>query len=139
MNKVVGIWMDKRNAKLVLLEETNEEFRIVTSAIEEFNPKGGSGTPLKGGPQDVVQDGKYANREKQQEKFFFNEIIKFIKDFDAIVIFGPAEMGKKFAKELAHSFPAIASKVKEVLPADSMTDNEIKAWVKAYFKFSVED
>jgi DNA polymerase III delta subunit len=48
-------------------------------------------------------------------------------------------MGKKFAKELAHSFPAIASIVKEVLPADSMTDNEIKAWVKAYFKFSVED
>lgn len=139
MNNLIGIWMDKRNAKMVLLDKSNVEFRVFASDIEEFNPTGGSGTAIKGGPQDVVQDGKYANREKHQEKKFFGEIANFISDCDAFVIFGPAEMGKKFAKELEQSFPAMVSRLKGVYPADSMTDNEIKAWVKSYFKINAED
>lgn len=70
MKKVAGIWIDKRNAKIVVYGG-DEEFHVVKSSIEEFNPKGGSGTSFKGGPQDVVQDSKYTNREKHQEKLFF--------------------------------------------------------------------
>lgn len=138
MKKVAGIWIDKRNAKIAV-PGGEEDFYVVNSSIEEFNPKGGSGTSLKGGPQDVVQDSKYTNREKHQEKLFFKEIVNFINELDAIMIFGPAEMGHKLARELEHSFPVIAERLKGVFPADSMTDNEIKAWVKSYFKISAED
>jgi hypothetical protein len=133
MKKVTGIWIDKRTAKIVTLENDAEDFQIINSSIEEFRPKGGSGTRLKGGPQDVVQDNEYIEREKHQQKAFFKEIVNIIGDTDQIVIFGPAEMGQNFYSELSGMNITLYKKVKEVLTADSITDNQVKAWVKDYF------
>lgn len=133
MKKVTGIWIDKRTAKMLTLVEDTETFQTINSSIEEFRPKGGSGTRLKGGPQDVVQDSRYTEREKQQEKRYFKSIIDVIEDSDSIVIFGPAEMGKKLYSEISESNPTLYKKISEVAPADSMTDNQVKAWVRNYF------
>lgn len=133
MEKVTGIWIDKRTAKIVTLENDSENFRTINSSIEEFNPKGGSGTRFKGGPQDVVQDSKYTEREKQQQKRYFKSIMDSISSSDQIVIFGPAEMGEKLYSELSESNSTLYSKVREVKSADSMTDNQVKAWVRDYY------
>lgn len=133
MKKVTGIWIDKRTAKMLTLVEDTENFQTINSSIEEFRPKGGSGTRLKGGPQDVVQDSRYTEREKQQEKRFFKSITDVIEDSDSIVIFGPAEMGKKLYSEISESNPTLYKKISEVAPADSMTDNQVKAWIRNYF------
>lgn len=133
MKKVTGIWIDKRTAKMLTLVEDTETFQTINSSIEEFRPKGGSGTRLKGGPQDVVQDSRYTEREKQQEKRYFKSIIDVIEDSDSIVIFGPAEMGKKLYSEISESNPTLYNKISEVAPADSMTDNQVKAWIRNYF------
>lgn len=134
MKKITGIWIDKRTAKIVTLENDSENFQEISSSIEEFRPKGGSGTRLKGGPQDVVQDSKYTEREKQQQKSFFKSVIDLISNSDQIVIFGPAEMGEKLYLDLSESSPTLYKKVTEVRSADSMTDNQIKAWVRDYYK-----
>lgn len=133
MKKVTGIWIDKRTAKMLTLVEDTETFQTINSSIEEFRPKGGSGTRLKGGPQDVVQDSRYTEREKQQEKRYFKSIIDVIEDSDSIVIFGPADMGKKLYSEISESNPTLYKKISEVAPADSMTDNQVKAWIRNYF------
>jgi stalled ribosome rescue protein Dom34 len=135
MKKVTGIWIDKRIAKIVTLHNDSENFLEINSSIEEFHPKGGSGTRLKGGPQDVVQDSKYTEREKHQQKRFFKSIIDVIEDSDSIVIFGPAEMGKKLHSDISESNPTLYEKISEVAPADSMTDNQVKAWIRNYFDY----
>ena len=131
--KKSGIWIDKRIAKIVTLVGDIEELYIIESNIDEYNPKGGSGTKFKGGPQDVVQDSKYLEREKKQHKGFFKDVIEHIRDSDALVIFGPAQTGEKLHTEISKSYPQIFKKVKELKTADSMTDNQIKAWVRNYF------
>jgi stalled ribosome rescue protein Dom34 len=131
--KKVGIWLDKRDAKIVSLQDEKEALTHIKSEIEEYNPKGGSGSKNKGGPQDVVQDSKYTNREKQQLRTFFNRIINHIKEADAIVIAGPAETGAKLNKELEQNHHDLHAKVSEVSKADVMTDNQLKAWVRSYF------
>lgn len=133
MKKVTGVWIDKRIAKIVTLHNDSENFLEINSSIEEYHPKGGSGTRLKGGPQDVVQDSKYTEREKHQQKRFFKSIIDVIEDSDSIVIFGPAEMGVKLNTQISESNTQLHKKIKEVTSADSMTDNQVKAWVRAYF------
>lgn len=133
MKKVTGIWIDKRTAKMLTLSADTENFQTINSSIEEYRPKGGSGTRLKGGPQDVVQDSKYTERQKQQQKRFFKSIIEVIQDSDSIVIFGPAEMGKKLYSDISESNPTLHKKISEVAPADSMTDNQVKAWIRNYF------
>ena len=129
----IGIWIDKREAKIIRLEDGRETQKSVRSEVEEYHPKGGSGSRAKGGPQDVVQDSKYTNREKQQLKDYFNQVITHIINADAIVITGPAETGEKLNKELEQNHSAIHSKVSSVEKADVMTDNQLMAWVKDYF------
>ncbi|MBC8757047.1 hypothetical protein H2O64_20410 [Kordia sp. YSTF-M3] len=132
--KKTGIWLDKYKALIVTLENEQETLQTILSKIENFHPHGGSGTRLKGGPQDVVQDRKYLEREKHQMKNYFKEIAAEIKDTEALAIFGPAGTNEKFSKELQENHKDLSTKIKGIKKADSMTDNQVKALVKDFFK-----
>jgi hypothetical protein len=130
----VGIWIDKRSAKIISIENGGELRTTIKSNLEEYHPKGGSGTKMKGGPQDVVQDSKFLERKKHQLKAYFNKVITSLPDVDTFVVFGPSQTGQKFADELFNSHKDLYSKIRGVETADSMTDNQLKAWVKQYFE-----
>lgn len=131
--KNIGIWLDKEKAHIVTIENGNEDMNTVISEVENYRIHGGSGTRFKGGPQDVVQDSKYLEREKHQLKAYFKEIASNIKNADAYVIFGPAETKEKLNKELQEKYKDISLKVKAVNVADSMTENQTKALVRNFF------
>lgn len=132
--KNIGVWMDKEKAHIITLSNETEKIVTVFSEIESYHINGGSGSRFKGGPQDVVQDSKYLEREKNSFKSYFKEITLYLKKADTIVIFGPAEAGEKFNKKLQKKYKLIGNKVRAVLKADSMTLNQTKALVRDYFK-----
>lgn len=131
--KKIGIWLDKEKAHLVTIKNEDVGFKTITSEIEFFHPKGGSRSKTRWGPQDVVQDSKYLEREKHQLKLYFKELAKTIEDAEAIAIFGPADTNAKFYKELDENYKTLALKVKTVEKADSMTENQVKALVRNFF------
>lgn len=131
--KNVGIWLDKEKAYVVTIENDNETLERIASNIEDYHIHGGSGTRFKGGPQDVVQDSRYLEREKHQTKNYFKELVSKVKDADALAIFGPAETYEKFKKELENSYKELNSKVKTVQNVNSMTNNQVKALVRDFF------
>ncbi|WP_338359481.1 hypothetical protein [Yeosuana marina] len=132
--KRVGIWLDKIKAHIVTFHDSKESFITILSNVENVHVHGGSGRRLIGGPQYGVQDRKYLEREKHQLKKYFKTIISEIKDVDEIVIFGPAETGEKFYKELTEKHKDLATKIIDVVKTDSMTKRQAKAWVKVFFK-----
>ena len=132
--KTIGIWMDKEKAHIITSNNEGEHIITLLSNIENYRIHGGSGTRLKGGPQDVVQDSKYLEREKHQFRAYFKEIISHIKEVDKLAVFGPAEAGEKFEKELSENYKDVYKKLEGVFKADSMTENQIKALVRNYFK-----
>ena len=134
--KKIGVWMDKEKAHVVRIKEDGEKIETLFSELEFFRPKGGSGTRFKGGPQDVVQDSKYLEREKHQLRSYFQKLASAITDADAIALFGPADTAEKFCKALEENYQSTASKVRTVAKADSMTDNQVKALVRDFFKQS---
>ncbi|MEA1897437.1 MAG: hypothetical protein U9N53_07210, partial [Bacteroidota bacterium] len=75
-----GIWIDKNKAIIISVKNGKEEIHKIFSDIEDYRIKGGSGTKFKGGPQDVVQDSKYLEREIHQTKSFFEKVIPEIKN-----------------------------------------------------------
>ncbi len=85
------------------------------------------------GPQDVVQDSKYLEREKHQLKRYFNYLVEVIADADAIALFGPSDTNEKFRKELISNHKSLAAKLKTMEKVDSMTENQIKALVRDYY------
>lgn len=131
--KNIGVWLDKEKAFVVTIENGLENMKTIQSNIENFHVHGGSGTRFKGGPQDVVQDSRYLEREKHQTRNYFKELAEEIKIPDALAIFGPAETFEKFKKELEQSYKDLDAKVKVVRRADSMTDNQVKALVRDFF------
>lgn len=124
--KNVGIWMDKEKAHIVRLSGNEEGFETIMSDLEFYRPHGGSGTrSAKWGPQDVIQDSKFLEREKHQLKAYFSNLAHAIAD---------ADTNEKFKKELTENYKALASKLKGVIKSDSMTENQVKALVRNYFK-----
>lgn len=136
--KYIGIWIDKDKAHVVTLIKDHEKMKTVESNMDHFHPKGGSGTRMKGGPQDVVQDSKYLEREKHQHKAYFRSIVPHLKGAHSLAIFGPAQTGERFAKHLKNYNYKLFSKLKGVEKADSMTENQIKALVREYFGVNEE-
>ncbi len=132
--KRIGIWLDKVKAYIFIIDDHSEKLIKVYSKIETYHIGGGSGSRLKGGPQDVVQDSKYLEREKHSFNDYFEQITKVLKDADTIVIFGPAEAGEKLNKTLQNKFKLVGNKVRAVVKADSMTLNQTKALIRDYFK-----
>lgn len=134
MAKHIGIWMDKRIAKIIAVDNGGKLIATVNSEVEEFNPKGGSGSRLKGGPQDVVQDSKYLERELQQLKAYFKEVVAKLPKFDSLVVFGPSQTPKRFADHLRKDHKELKGKIVGVEKTDSMTDNQTVAWARDYFE-----
>lgn len=131
--KNIGVWLDKEKAFVVTLTEKGEKFKTILSELEFFHPKGGSRSKAKWGPQDVVQDSKYLEREKHQLKRYFQNIADTIDAADSIALFGPGDTNEKLRKELNDNYPLLSQKVKTVVKVDSMTDNQVKALVRDYF------
>ncbi len=131
--KHIGIWLDKDKAYIIRIDNGKESMTTIPSNIEHFRIHGGSGTRLKGGPQDVVQDSKYLEREKHQTKRYFSEIIEHLKDFDALALFGPADTNRKLEKELELFYKDIYKKIVLVEKVDSMTPNQTRALVRDTF------
>lgn len=129
----IGVWIDKREAKVISIDNGDEHIMTIGSDLENFNPTGGSGTRVKGGPQDVVKDSKYLEREQHQLRAFFKDIVPALEDAYAVVIFGPAQTGEKLHKELQERYPQVFSKTKSVEKADNMTDKQLMKWVRDYY------
>lgn len=131
----VGIWLDKKEAKILKLSNGKEEFLTLKSEVEFFHASGGGRAPFKwGGTQDVVRESSYMEREKQQLRSYFKNLVDIVGEVDAIAIFGPAITREKFGKELIDRYPALASKIKVVARKDSMTDNQIKALIRDFYE-----
>lgn len=128
-----GIWLDTNEAIVVKIIDGKESFFTIPSNIEHFHVTGGSGTRLKGGPQDVVQDSKFTERKKHQMKRYFEEIINHVSDTDALMLFGPADTNKMLKKEIETFYKELDKKIVLVKKVDSMTLNQTIALVRDSF------
>lgn len=129
--KKIGIWIDKREAKIIAPE--NDSVSVIYSNLEELNDVDGSETRIKDGPQEMEQERKYHKSEELQFEKFFDRIVEFIVDAESIVILGPAQTGLKLKKELAEKHPSLYKKVVGVKKTNQMTDKHLIAWVKNYY------
>ncbi|WP_224491443.1 hypothetical protein [Robertkochia flava] len=131
--KNVGVWMDKEKAWIVVLNDEEVEMTVLESDVEDFNAVGGSRSKTRWGPQDVVQDRKYTEREKHQMKRYFENLAGELKEAGQLALFGPADTNKKFNNYLLEHQKDLASRVRGVEKADSMSENQVKALVREFF------
>ena len=131
-NQKTGVWLDTRSATIITVDEVDSIVTEIDSGIDEVKPKGGARSNVPYGPMDKVSEHKFLERRRHQELNYFDRLIDKLKQFDAILIFGPAQMKDKFSARI-RSRKEINLQVENCIQADSMTGNQKVAFVRDYF------
>lgn len=129
----IGVWIDKERAIVVQEENGQTTMNTIHSEIDTRRRDDGEGNPVgRFGEQYIEPEQNKENREAEQSKSFFQTITDAISNADKLVIFGPAQMKTEFKKHL-DGLSGFKPAITGVESADSMTDNQVAAWVRDYF------
>ena len=134
MEKNMGIWIDTKQAVIITLTNTKPLVKKISSTIETREREAGE-TKKYGrfGGQYLTYEKKRLHKRTEQTHTFFKELLKEIKTCDTLVVFGPSTMKKLFEKEI-NSHPQFSQKLKGSFNAELLTENQMVAWVKDFYK-----
>ena len=142
MKKYAGIWLDHREAFIVSLTKDQPELNSDQEMIERIESdierrvrlSGGSRTrKTPYGPQEISVDSKLEDRFKLQIRQYYRQILSRLRDANGILIFGPGEAKIELKKEIEKS-KEFSGKIKKIEATDKMTQKQITAKVRAFFK-----
>jgi hypothetical protein len=133
MQKQIGVWIDLKKAVVVFLGENNHDLRTITSQIEKRERiPGETKIFARFGEQFLEFSKKKKNRLTNQIQGYLEKVVTEIKEADEIVLFGPANMKIELEKFIRKD-KKLAGRVRAIRTTDSMTDNQIAAWVRSYY------
>lgn len=129
-----GLWIDHREARIVFIPDSGEaELKRLESNVEKHvRSTGGSRSSTPYGPQDVAAGDIQERRFDNQLKAYYKEVIEFLRDADAIFLFGPGAAKIEFQKQIKSK--TFRERIVDVETTDKMTDNQLVAKVRKYFK-----
>lgn len=122
MKTDVGLWIDHREAVIVVVTVSGEEIKRIISNQEKHVRF--SGSAAEGGAGEDVRDRKFDNHLNG----FYDEIISNIRDANSIQIFGPGEAKGELEKRLDDK--GLKGKIVNIETVDKMTDHQIAAKVR---------
>ena len=131
MNKQAGLWLDHREAVIVILTGGEEEIKHITSnSGKHIRYSGSSHSKTPEGLKEVTSEDQRDRKFENNLNKFYDEIIANIRDADSIQIFGPGEAKGELEKRIQQE--GLKAQV-AVETADKMTDGQISAKVKELF------
>lgn len=127
-----GVWIDHKQAVVVLLNGAGQEIKKIAFAIGQPVGEVGKTPPKKKyTPNDFVAENKLQRKATIDRKGYFDEVIACLGGATALLILGPGEAKGEFQKHLK------ARKLRdvevEVETADKLTDRQVAAKVRQHF------
>ncbi|WP_298287007.1 hypothetical protein [uncultured Lutibacter sp.] len=134
MKKNIGIWIDTKHAFVIRLSNNSHTFKTIESNIETRERIEGE-TKKYGrfGGQYLTYEKNRENKRIQMTNQFLKSLLKEIETCDSVVVFGPSKMKNIFEKEIRNNMQ-LTHKLAGVSSVNYLTENQIVAWVKDYFK-----
>ena len=135
MKVQTGIWIDTQQAVIVTLHDKEEHSReVLESGISSRERVPGETKDFgRFGDQYLDPEHKKEHRLEQQKKDYFKALAERVKGTAELVLFGPAGMKIAFEKYIREN-RTLADKLLAVETTDSMTENQIAAWVKDFYR-----
>lgn len=136
MNSVktkVGLWIDHREAVIVLVSPERQVTKVIQSNVDKQPGR------LAGVRSTTPFESQQARADDRQQSSFtghlnsyYEEVIACIHGAESILIFGPGEAKGELKKRIERSKQS--QRVVSVETSDKMTDRQIAAKVREYFK-----
>jgi hypothetical protein len=132
MKKEIGLWLDHREATIVILTEGGEEIKHITSdSGKHMRYSGSSHSKTPAGLKEVTSEDQRDRKFGNQLNQYYDEIIAAVRDADSVQIFGPGEAKGELEKRLEHE--GLRAHILAVETLDKMTDRQISAKVREHF------
>lgn len=126
-----GLWIDHREAFIVVLSKNGEETKRIESAVEKQLRRSGEPATGRFEYQAVPADDSRQREFTGHLARYYDEIVAYLRDAGTVLIFGPGEakgeLKKRFenVKGNAHLLT--------VQTTDKMTEAQIVAYVRHHF------
>ena len=120
-----GLWIDHREATIVLLTDGRQEIKKIVSGMEKHVRFTGGTASMDGSTEDV-RDRQFGNHLNS----FFDQVIAEIRTAESIQIFGPGEAKGELEKRLERE--GLKARILSVETVDKLTDHQIAARVREH-------
>ena len=133
VKKEIGLWVDHREAVIVILSEGVEETKhIASNSGKHIRYSGSSHSKTPQGLKEVTAEDQRDRKFTNTLNKFYDEIIALIRDAESIQIFGPGEAKSELKKRLDRE--GLQAHILAVEATDKMTDRQISAKVRERFQ-----
>lgn len=123
-----GVWIDHRQAIVVLVTDAGKSIKKIASGIEKPDH---SRLKHKYTPNDFVAEDRLEHKLMSRLKDFYNEVIAGVRGAEQILIVGPGEAKGQLIKLLKSN--EHRGRIAELETADKMTDSDLVSKVKLHF------
>jgi stalled ribosome rescue protein Dom34 len=131
MDRNIGIWIDHKQAYLIWYEDGKVD--TIPSNLEPSAHYSG-GTQLGGKfNQKGDTELRHNDRYKVQLNKYYQQVIAALKDAASIFVMGPGEAKVEFEK-LLKKHKAMQKRLRKVETASKMTEKQMIAYVKKFYK-----
>ena len=124
MKQQVGVWIDHKQAFVVLIGEGAEETQRIESDVEKHAHRSLS----EGGSADDQRNRQFVAHLGG----YYDKVIARIGNAESILLFGPGEAKGEFEKRLAGK--GLGGRIVGVETVDKMTDRQIAAKVRHHYQ-----
>jgi hypothetical protein len=132
MTQQAGLWIDHRQAIIILVTDHGEEIKPIMSNVEKQLRRTGS-RPLEGkfSPQHVLSDDRKMRSYNAELNRFYDEVIAVVQGAETLLLFGPGMAKNELKKRLEEN--GLGDRIAALETVDIMTNPQIAAKVRDYF------
>jgi len=125
-----GLWIDHRNAVIVMVSDEGDKTKRVESNVEKHVRYSGGSGGSRGSREGAGEDTRERHFEGQLDKYY-DDVIACLRDAEAILIFGPGEAKGELKTHLERA--GFGARIVGVETVDKMTDRQIAAKARERF------
>jgi hypothetical protein len=133
MKTMKGLWIDRRKAIIVSVTDKGEEVKEIISHVEKQLGRFDGIRSTTSYPAQLVpaDDAQERGLTEHLDKYY-DEVISHLRNAELILIFGPGEAKGELAKRIESA--KLSGRIAGIETVDKMTDRQIAARVRQYFK-----
>lgn len=124
MKKELGLWIDHREAVIVMVAEKSEEIKRINSDVEKHTRSSANAT--ESSPEDRRERRLGAHLHQ-----YYAAVVAALREADSILIMGPGEAKGELEKQLAQE--KLSGRIVGIETVDKLTEPQIVAKVRQYF------
>jgi len=133
MKKEIGLWIDHREAVIVVLTgEAQETTHLKSGSGRHLRYSGSSHSKTPEGLKEVTSEDQRDRKFGNILNEYYDRVIAAVRDAETIQIFGPGEAKGELAKRIEHE--GLKAQILAVETMDKMTDRQIAAKVRGHFQ-----